>query len=832
MRSSTTGNPVIDLVIGFNGVNNSNTGKPSFLVRDNNGIGLKYITGSTPINDNQWHHIVATRNSLKTMTIFIDGNEITSGSDTMTNPVTTDTVRIGDEPINSSITNFNGLIDEVKIFPYALTADQIKKEYNLGAAVVIGAGAYATPSARLNDSLVSHWSFDELSGQTAYDKVGNNHTTLGADTNPGSDDPTWKTASECKTNGCLEFDGSDDHTYKNSISPTLSSTLSICAYIKTSSTNKYILQLNRSPSNYFYEFILQINGYGKLQFWDYSNSNYGFNLNQSSNTAINDNTWKHICFVKSGTTGKYYINGQLDNQTTAASDITYGSNDFVIEKNYRDNSLYFSGLIDEVKIYSSALTPEQIRQDMNTGSTLAVSTTTSEAADLTDGEGNPPVAEWKLDEKTGSTANDTSGNGYTGTLTNNPVWKSSRECKIGACLEFSSTAQVSTTLNTDNLSPPITISAWFYPTDTSTNTQAIVSGYTGHTDRWDVIFNRSLNGKVGWLYHGISGSTYSTNTVPLNTWHQVTTIHTGSNIIVYLNGQYQGSNATSGGISTGQTIRIGNWYSGNQPFNGLIDHVKIYDYARTPAQIAYDYNRGAPIAHWKMDECQGTTIHDSSGNNNHGTLTVTTTGGNTNGVGTCNTSTSAWGTGASGKFGASLNFDGNGDYIDAGNNNVLYPPSTLSISAWIKTSLINQNAAIAGPWSTSGNTQNSYLIYLGQDASNGKLGFAIYEADNHSVMLKPTNNVSITADTWYHIVGVANGSVLRLYVNGKDSGQTASYDGTIKTIGSSNFMIGRLASNVYYFNGLIDDIRLYNYALSATQIKKVMNEGSALRFGN
>ena len=47
------------------------------------------------------------------------------------------------------------------------------------------------------------------------------------------------------------------------------------------------------------------------------------------------------------------------------------------------------------------------------------------------------------------------------------------------------------------------------------------------------------------------------------------------------------------------------WYS------GAIDNVKIYNYARSPAQIAWDYNRGAPVAHWRLDECQGNVAHDA-----------------------------------------------------------------------------------------------------------------------------------------------------------------------------------------------------------------------------
>lgn len=86
--------------------------------------------------------------------------------------------------------------------------------------------------------------------------------------------------------------------------------------------------------------------------------------------------------------------------------------------------------LDEIKVYNTVLSAEQIKQDMNAGSTLVVGTT-NEAADLSDGEGNPPIAEWKLDEMQGSAAFDTSGNNYNGTITG-ASWNA--WCKQGGCL--------------------------------------------------------------------------------------------------------------------------------------------------------------------------------------------------------------------------------------------------------------------------------------------------------------------------------------------------------------------------------------------------------------
>ena len=80
---------------------------------------------------------------------------------------------------------------------------------------------------------------------------------------------------------------------------------------------------------------------------------------------------------------------------------------------------------------------------------------------------------------------------------------------------------------------------------------------------------------------------------------------------VYLNGVLVGSdtNITDTPSTFSQSLEIGKGYT-NEEFDGVIDQVRIYDYARTPAQIAWDYNRGKPVGHWKMDKGSGTTVYE------------------------------------------------------------------------------------------------------------------------------------------------------------------------------------------------------------------------------
>ena len=105
-------------------------------------------------------------------------------------------------------------------------------------------------------------------------------------------------------------------------------------------------------------------------------------------------------------------------------------------------------------------------------------------------------------------------------------------------------------------------------------------------------------------------------------------------------------------------------------------------------------------------------------------------------------------------------------------------------------------------------------------------------ADSSSQWLIATDKIINDTTTWHHIVGIWDGNTMKVYLDGKQSSITASRSGTL-TNTAHNFSIGRLgAYNNEYFQGQIDDVRIYNYALTQEQVKQVMNEVSAMSFGN
>jgi uncharacterized protein (TIGR02145 family) len=235
-----------------------------------------------------------------------------------------------------------------------------------------------------------------------------------------------------------------------------------------------------------------------------------------------------------------------------------------------------------------------------------------------------------------------------------------------------------------------------------------------------------------------------------------------------------------------------------------------------------------------MDECQGTTIHDSSGNANDGTLTVGASGTQTS-AGTCTTASPAWGNGTTGKFNSSLNFDGTDDRVAI--SNFQFPISNqFSISQWLNVQTLATNKAIIGKW---GSSQNNILLKSDDTNSNQlKICLASSLTDN-CTNYATTTDANLVAANWQNVQLVYDGSQasnalkLKLFLNGVQ--KTLTFSGTIPaTLATStaSLEIGGNASLGTYFSGRIDEVRIYNYALTKEQIFNVMNGGASLAFGN
>lgn len=200
----------------------------------------------------------------------------------------------------------------------------------------------------------------------------------------------------------------------------------------------------------------------------------------------------------------------------------------------------------------------------------------------------------------------------------------------------------------------------------------------------------------------------------------------------------------------------------------------------------------APVAQWKFDDGSGGTATDASGNGYDGVITGAT-----------------W---ASGKLGGALRFDGN-DYVDAGDNLDFVSPADFTIAAWINANSINTSdqRTIVSKWGGSGSTNRAYRFEIEKDRRMVAL-----LAGQNSVTKSTT---VLTTNRWYHVALTVSqsGNQVRVYVNGVMEGTNNSFT---RALGNSPYAlrIGNRSDNSQNFDGLIDDVRIYDRVLSDIEV--------------
>lgn len=192
--------------------------------------------------------------------------------------------------------------------------------------------------------------------------------------------------------------------------------------------------------------------------------------------------------------------------------------------------------------------------------------------------------------------------------------------------------------------------------------------------------------------------------------------------------------------------------------------------------------------------------------------------------GLSNTGTNVGATyGVSGRYNTAMQFDGSSNYIDIPNSASLNPANTLTLEAWVRWNIV---PSTGNSWAQiiDKNGDNGYQIQ--HSSGNSAFEFALQTSSARTYIIGTTAPVQ---GIWYHVVGVYDGSTIKIYVNGNLEG-TNNLTGTILT-NTSNVNIGRRTSNDRYFNGVIDEVAIYNRALSQPEIlDRFMRGGVRARF--
>jgi len=219
--------------------------------------------------------------------------------------------------------------------------------------------------------------------------------------------------------------------------------------------------------------------------------------------------------------------------------------------------------------------------------TTATTTATITAAPITG-----LVAAYAFGEGTGATVGDASGSGNTGTLTA-ATWTAAG--KYGGALSFNGSARVTIPDAASlRLTTAMTLEAWVNPSAVSSGWRDVI--YKGD----DNYLLEATSGDLGWPAAGAilgttDANTYGVTALSVNTWTHLAATYDGAQVRLYVNGTQVSSVARTGPLATSTNpLQIGGDSIYGQFFAGLIDEVRVYNVARTAAQIQSDMN--TPIA--------------------------------------------------------------------------------------------------------------------------------------------------------------------------------------------------------------------------------------------
>jgi Concanavalin A-like lectin/glucanases superfamily len=402
------------------------------------------------------------------------------------------------------------------------------------------------------------------------------------------------------------------------------------------------------------------------------------------------------------------------------------------------------------------------------------------------------IGNWKLVEPSGTTAVDSSPSANNGTYMGSYTLATSPPvANVGAVAETLNGTTGYVKINNEapyDLTGPMSVSVWIKINSFTINSQAIV---TKGDSAWAI----ERKNKTDFLRFILTGPGQVQGNISVNDglWHHVVGVYTGTQMQLYVDGVLDQQNNRKGAIATNDyQVNIGNnAEAAGRQFDGSIYDVRIYNRALTAADIAVLGNQPLLTAHWKLNETSGTTAADSSGFFHTGTVTGTAT----------------W---ANGILNNGFQFNGSTKIQATG---LLGNPKNVTLAAWANL--------------TTADTGGSEIVSLGDHVAirldeGGVTKALFYNGTGYtSVNLAQ----SFVGGGWHHFAATFddNANLFKLYVDGVLAASLTTTDSISYAGLGTNTVIGRQGNGgtANDFTGTIDDVRVYNYALTPLEVAEL-----------
>ncbi|MBI3853733.1 MAG: DUF642 domain-containing protein, partial [Verrucomicrobia bacterium] len=615
----------------------------------------------------------------------------------------------------------------------------------------------------------------------------------------------------------FSFDGADDYvSFGNTTGNFGTNDFTIEYWLKTSTTRiePVIGKWGNCGFSSFWD--MRLSG-GKLQLEMASDASGNDVNSRPSNRSVNDGVFHHIAVVRHTTTISMYIDGVLD-YTNSTPGITILNNSANLLAGSGpcigvDGTQPYTGLLDDISIYSRALTLAEIQSIYNAASA---------------GKCPPPpppvcvpppsglVSWWQAN----NSALDRADSNH-GTLIGNAGYAAGR---VGQAFTFDGSGDAVFIGNPANLQlQNLTIEGWVKrSSDTQVSANSIYGEIVGYGPGGYVLGFRQ-DGSL-FLSKNTISDVRSVGTITDMAWHHVAVTKNGSTVVFYLDGVAEPAITYNTTFEFTTDLRIGAVNSGVEAsFLGMIDELAIYNRALSTTEIQSIYNADsagkcpppptcvptpAGLVNWWPGESNATDVVGGV----NGTLN--------GGLGF-----------AAGEVGQTFSFDGVDDYVSFGNTTGNFGTNDFSIEFWIKTTSTRMESTIE-KWASCSFSSFWEIRMRGAGAwgAAGRLEMAmVSDAAGHDVNSILCNR-AINDGIFHHVAVVRQATNLSFYIDGAFDVQGSTAGITILN-NAANLTAGRSVcvgvDGTSSFTGQMDEISIYNRALTLAEIQSIYNAASA-----
>ena len=727
------------------------------------------------------------------------------------------------------------LINKNNLFPIflilaAITTAAILSFPQIRAAITFNKSAATGSVNSLNQGLVGHWTFDVDAGTTEPDSSGNGNTgtAIGG-----------PTATDGKLGRGLNFDGSDDYVTIDGVTNDIQNSTqgAIAFWINFDATG-----FNQAP----FSISRNSDGVRTDLFFELFNGNWIVRVNIDgteqwtiSVSGPSAGQWYHIAVTHDGVEPKIFIDGVDVTSFSGTTDKTKwfkailtdatsdaDSSSIGVFKNNSDTLVEpFDGKIDDVRIYNRALSAAEVARLAN----QAGKVTRKQAPT------NGLIAHWTMDDISGTSVPDKTGNGHTGTLTNGPIVVKGK-LKNGVFFDGDDQyADFGSFTEIDAFS----VSLWgkrragadaLVTYDVVFGYNADYAGVAIKTSTFAFsVFNEGGSEIAAW-------QAGETTWQPDDEWHHIVYMQdgsgAGSNVNVYFDGEELGSKSVN--AAAFNTFRLGQLATvvAGRAFGGIFDDVRIYNRELTSSEVlgimgdrpatinktpqgannALSFGNSL-VGHYTFD---GPDIDWSTG-----TL-INVAGATGNGAMQSGfvTSTSP----ILGKVGQALNLPANGSNqaIDVSSaSGIAHDVAKGStVSAWVKVPVThdqNYPGIISREFGT--------VIYVGGNANSGHV--RVDPKNSPTGGIGHAGTTDVRDNEWHHVTVTTSTEAVdetKIYVDGvleKTAASVPTTNTTAFCIGAGN--AASPACNGEFFRGGLDDLRIYNRVLTASEVLTLYN---------